>query len=49
MSDLSALENTIESVWEAGDDANLAEASSDIERVIELLDQGYLRCAEPVD
>jgi 2,3,4,5-tetrahydropyridine-2-carboxylate N-succinyltransferase len=48
VSELTALETTIETVWDAGDDASLAAASADVEKVIELLDQGTVRCAERV-
>ncbi len=49
MSELEQLETTIETTWEAGDDASLAAASADVERTVALLDQGAVRCAERVD
>lgn len=49
MSELTELEETIDAAWEAGDDAGVARAQSAIERTIELLDQGSVRCAEHVD
>jgi 2,3,4,5-tetrahydropyridine-2-carboxylate N-succinyltransferase len=49
MSELTELENAIDVAWEAAEDADVAAASSAIERTVELLDQGTVRCAELID
>jgi 2,3,4,5-tetrahydropyridine-2-carboxylate N-succinyltransferase len=49
MSELTELENAINVAWEAADDAGVAAASSAIERTVEFLDQGTVRCAELID
>lgn len=48
MSELANLEKTIDATWDAGDDASLAGARDAVERTVELLDQGVVRCAERV-
>ncbi|MGI9658514.1 MAG: 2,3,4,5-tetrahydropyridine-2,6-dicarboxylate N-succinyltransferase, partial [Gaiellaceae bacterium] len=49
MSELNDLETVIEATWEAGDDESLAASREAVERTVELLDQGIVRCAERVE
>ncbi len=49
MSELQELEEAIDAAWDVGDDAEIARAEAAIERTVQLLDQGVVRCAELVD
>ena len=49
MSELNDLETAVETTWDAGDDASLAASRDAVERTVELLDQGVVRCAERVE